>query len=96
MWAKVETRLDAGRQRLEAAMASYQSAKLEYRRQGAAWSAQMRRDWAKKVAACEAEFKEARERWRALIEAMHRVPQPSAHGLLSFTVIVDLLKHRLF
>lgn len=96
MWAKVQYRLDLGRQRLESAMVSYQAAKLEYRRQKDAWSAEMRRQWAEKLEAHQADFEEARARWRAMVKAMHRIPQPSAHGLLSFTVILDVLKYRLF
>lgn len=96
MWARVQYRLEQGRLRLEAAMASYQTARLEYKRQKDAWSAEMRRQWAEKLDAYEADLEEARARWRAMVKAMHRIPQPSAQGLLSFTVIVDILKYRLF
>ncbi len=96
MWAKVQYRLELGRQRVESAMASYQTAKLEYRRQKDAWSSEMRRQWAEKLDAYEAEFEEARTRWRLLVKAMHRIPQPSAQGLLSFTLVMDVLKYRLF
>ncbi|MBI4422542.1 MAG: fatty acid desaturase [Elusimicrobia bacterium] len=96
MWAKVQARLDIGRRRLEAAMVSYHGAKLEYRRQKDQWSADMRRQWAEKLACYEADFEDARRRWRSTLKAMHRIPQPAAQGLLSFTVILDVLKYRLF
>lgn len=96
MWQKVQYRLEQGRQRLELATASYHAAKLEYRRQKDEWSAEMRRQWAERLEQYEADFEQARLRWRAMVKAMHRIPQPSAQGLLSFTVVVDILKTRLF
>ena len=95
MWSKVFSRMESGRKRLELAYANFQIAKLEYKRQKDAWSAEMRRQWAEKVAGYEQDFEEARRRWGSMVKAMHRIPQP-APSLLSFTVVLDILKYRLF
>ncbi|MBI3552508.1 MAG: fatty acid desaturase [Elusimicrobia bacterium] len=96
MWELVQGRLEAGRQRFEGAMVQYYCAKLEYKRQKDAWTAEMRRQWAAKLETYQNDLDEARRRWAEMIRAMNRIPHPSAQGLLSLTVVFDVLKTRLW
>ncbi|MBI3554007.1 MAG: fatty acid desaturase [Elusimicrobia bacterium] len=96
MLPKVRFRLEAGRTRLETAMAQYNHAKLEYRRMKRQWSVDMRRQWRAKMDEYKVEFHQAHERWQDTMKAMNRIPHPSAQGLLTFTAIVDIFKAKLF
>ncbi len=91
LWQKVQSRLQAGRERVEAAMAQYHQAKLDYKRQGHRWSTDMRRQWEAKVAAYREESVEARRRWRDMMEALNRIPHPSAQSLASFAAVMEVL-----
>lgn len=96
MWEKVNARLEAGRRRVEAALIQYQHAKAEYRHRRDQWSADMRRQWKEKAELYQAEFDEARRRWRDLIRAMNRISHPSAQTALSLTLVLDILKMRIW
>jgi stearoyl-CoA desaturase (Delta-9 desaturase) len=96
MWEKVQFRVDAGRQRLEAAYVQYLHAKLEYKRRKDEWSAEVRRQWHAKVEEHRAELDAASERWDAMVKAMYRIPVPRAHGVFSFAFALEVLKYKLW
>jgi len=96
MWKLVQFRLDNGRRRFEEAMAQYHAAKLEYQRQKAEWTADVRRQWNEKLAAHEEDLADARRRWANLIRAMNRIPHPSAQGILTITAVLNVLKTRIW
>ncbi|OGR87865.1 MAG: hypothetical protein A3J74_06320 [Elusimicrobia bacterium RIFCSPHIGHO2_02_FULL_57_9] len=94
-WVKVRWRLESGRKRLESAAAQYQQAKTEHRRQKHQWSADMRKQWTGNIVYCRREFVEARRRWRDLMQALNRIPHPSAQGLITLTAVFNVLKTRI-
>lgn len=94
LWEKISTRLDAGSQRVYDAHAAYILAKAEYKHRYNSWSADVRRQWQGKVYAHRADYEAAMIRWRSTMRAMHRLPQPTASGLLSAAALLDVLKHR--
>lgn len=94
LWQKISTRLDAGSRRLELAHQQYLLAKAEYAHRRDEWTADMRRQWREKLDSYRAEYDEAMARWRAMMRAMNRLPQPSASGLLSLAAVLDVVKHR--
>ncbi len=96
MWAKVQSRLEAGSARLQSAHEAYVLARAEYRHRYDDWSADVRRQWKETVALRRSEYREAASRWRATIRAMNRIPQPAASGLLSVATVLEVLKHRVF
>ncbi len=96
MWQKVQSRLEAGRRRLEGAYAQYQVAKAEYLRRKHEWSEDVRRQWREQVEAHQAEFDDARRRWNDLLRAMNRIPRPSAQTAFSMAFVVDLLKYKVW
>lgn len=96
LWEKVSTRLEAGSQRVYDAHAAYVLAKAEYKHRAREWSADVRRQWKGKLALHRAEYEAAMIRWRGTLRAMHRLPQPSASGLLSLAAVIDVLKYRFF
>lgn len=96
MWELVQARLQDGRTRLESSMERYHTAKLEYRRQKAAWSAEMRKQFAGKLDEYQDELETARRRWADMIRAMNRIPHPSAQGLFSLAFVLDVLKTRVW
>lgn len=96
LWEKISSRLEAGSQRVYDAHAAYVLAKTEYKHRAREWSADVRRQWQGKVYAHRADYEAAMIRWRATMRAMHRLPQPSASGLLSLAAVMDVLKHRMF
>lgn len=93
-WERAVSGLQAGRQRLELAMLRYQEARIEYRRQKALKVEELRLHWRWKLAKAKYEFREAQARWRETLAAVHRIPQPSARGLLTLTALLDLFKGR--
>ena len=96
MEQKISARLAAGARRLEEAHHSYLTAKAEYRHRYEEWTADVRRQWQDKLAANRADYETALSRWRLTMRAMNRLPQPSASGLLSMSLVMDVLKHRVF
>lgn len=95
LWELVRGRVDAASRRLETAHETYLHAKAEYRHRRREWSADVRRQWKEKVASCRAEHDEAVRRWRDMMRAFNRLPQPSASSLMTVTALADLLKHHL-
>ncbi|UPT72715.1 MAG: hypothetical protein M0D55_12275 [Elusimicrobiota bacterium] len=96
MWAKVQSRLDAGSARLQQAHEAYVLAKTEYKHRYDDWSADVRRQWDETLATRRAEYREASARWRGMMRAMNRIPQPTASGLLSLATVAEVLKQRVF
>jgi len=94
LWEGVQFRLHEGRRRLEAAMAQYHAAVVQYRREKDRWSKEARRKWAGHVAYYKAEFLYARAQWRRTLRSMNRFPQPSAQGILTLTAVLDVLRNR--
>jgi stearoyl-CoA desaturase (delta-9 desaturase) len=94
LWDQVQTQLQYGRKRLEAAVMQYQHAKAEYRRQKVYWSTEARRQWRHRVALYKKEFVLAKLGWQDTLRAMYRFPRPSAQGLLTFTALLDVFRMR--
>jgi stearoyl-CoA desaturase (delta-9 desaturase) len=97
MWRKISWRLDAGAARLELAHERYLHTKAEYRHRRDEWTADVRRQWRRKLVECRSEYRDAAERWSDMVRAMNRISrQPTAaQGLLTLTALMDVLKHRL-
>jgi stearoyl-CoA desaturase (delta-9 desaturase) len=96
MWAKVQTRVEAGRVRLEHAYEQYLQAKAEYKARRDEWSADMRRQWKQQLAQYEDQMEHARERWNDMVVAMHRIPVPRAHSIYSLAFVFEVLKYKLW
>lgn len=94
LWERVSARLEAGSKRVYEAHAAYTLAKAEYKHRYDDWSSDVRRQWKGKLAMHRAEYEAAMIRWRGTLRAMHRLPQPSASGLLSLAALLDVLKHQ--
>ena len=43
-----------------------------------------------------AEVYEKGRRWNDMVRAMHRIPVPRAHGVLSAAFVLDVLKYKLW
>lgn len=96
MWQRITARLEAGSRRVQEAHAAYLVARAEYRHRAEEWTADTRRRWEGKLAAHQADYEAAMIRWREMMRAMNRLPQPSASGLLSVATVLEVLKHRVF
>jgi stearoyl-CoA desaturase (Delta-9 desaturase) len=96
MWQRINARLEAASRRVQEAHASYLVARAEYRHRAEEWTAETRRRWKGKLAAHQADYEAAMIRWREMMRAMNRLPQPSASGLLSLATVMEVLKHRVF
>ncbi|MDE2237715.1 MAG: hypothetical protein KGK30_07490, partial [Elusimicrobia bacterium] len=91
----VLARVGAGRQRLEAAYAEYQLARLEHKRHKAL-GLDGRRHWRLAVKACRRDLIEARRRWKALLKAMNRIAYPSPQQAFSLMAALDIFRGRHF
>lgn len=89
---KIESYLRGGKETLEAALSRYHQARIDYRRQKDRWTEETRRQWSLKLAQYKSDFYLARAHWRERVRRIHRIPQPSAQGLVTLTALLDLLK----